>query len=62
MTGGFHIVSVNAQYNGNAQALEVYNSLFTTFAEKDNDYYRFNLYKLTDEQPTGESGLPPCAS
>ena len=58
VTGGFHIVSVNAQYNGNAQALEVYNSLFTTFAEKDNDYYRFNLYKLTDEQPTGESGLP----
>ena len=58
VTGGFHIVSVNAQYNGNAQALEVYNSLFTTFSEKDNDYYRFNLYKLTDEQPTGESGLP----
>lgn len=46
------MVSVNAKYNGNAQALEVYNSLFTTFSEKDNDYYLFNLYKLTDERPT----------
>lgn len=52
VTGGFHVVSVNAKYNGNAQALEVYNSLFTTFSEKDNDYYLFNLYKLTDERPT----------
>lgn len=52
------MVSVNAKYNGNAQALEVYNSLFTTFSEKDNDYYLFNLYKLTDERPTVAGGLP----
>ena len=58
VTGGFHVVSVNAKYNGNAQALEVYNSLFTTFSEKDNDYYLFNLYKLTDERPTVAGGLP----
>ncbi len=59
VTGGFHIVSANAVYNGSAQALEVYNSLFTTFSEKDNDFYLFNLYKLTDEKPTSPgSDLP----
>ncbi|MGM9605158.1 MAG: hypothetical protein ACI3XG_08825, partial [Faecousia sp.] len=51
VTGGVHVVSVNASYNGNAQALEIYNSVFTTFTEKDTDYYLFNLYQLTDEKP-----------
>ena len=51
VTGGFHIVNVNAKYNGNAQALEVFNGVITTFSEKDTDYYLFNLYKLTDEEP-----------
>ena len=54
-TGGFHIVNVNAVYVkdgvSNKQALEVYNGVFTTFSEKDTDYYLFNLYKLTDEKP-----------
>ncbi|MDD6022729.1 MAG: hypothetical protein PUC06_00605, partial [Oscillospiraceae bacterium] len=58
VTGGVHIVSVHAAYNGNAQALEVYNGVFTTFTEKDNDYYLFNLYKLTDEEPEADSGMP----
>ena len=53
--GGVHVVSVNAAYKGSAQALEVYNSLFTTYSEKDNDYYLFNLYKLTDKQPAADS-------
>ncbi len=53
--GGVHIVNVNAKYNGNAQALEYYSG-FTTFSEKNNDYYLFNLYKLTDELPS-EGGL-----
>ncbi|MGM9588056.1 MAG: chitobiase/beta-hexosaminidase C-terminal domain-containing protein, partial [Candidatus Limivicinus sp.] len=55
VTGGFHIVNVNAVYNGSAQAMEIYNSVFTTFSEKDTDYYLFNLYKLTDEEPPAVS-------
>ena len=56
--GGVHIVSVNAAYNGNAQALEIYNGLFTTFSEKDTAYYLFNLYKLTNGTPDTSSDLP----
>ena len=59
VTGGWHIVSVKAVYNGSAQAMEVYKGLFTTFSEKDTDYYRFNLYELTDEGPSG--GALPAA-
>ncbi|MCI7096344.1 MAG: hypothetical protein MR939_04000, partial [Clostridiales bacterium] len=59
VTGGFHIVNVNAVYKDNKQALEIYNGVFTTFSEKDTDYYLFNLYKLTDEEPTEDaSDLP----
>ena len=59
VTGGFHIVNVNAVYKENKQALEIYNGVFTTFSEKDTDYYLFNLYKLTDEEPTEDaSDLP----
>ena len=61
VTGGFHIVSVNASYKDNAQALEVYNSVFTTFSEKDTAYYLFNIYKLTDEEPPAEEGGLPKA-
>ena len=57
-TGGVHVVNANAVYNGKAQALEVYNGVFTTFSEKDTDYYLFNLYKLTDEAPAVTDGLP----
>ena len=56
VTGGVHIVNANAAYNGNPQALEYYSG-FTTFSEKDTDYYLFNLYKLTRSQPP-ESDLP----
>ena len=55
VTGGVHIVNVNAAYKGNAQALEYYSG-FTTFSEKDNDYYLFNLYELTDEKPGASTG------
>ena len=51
--GGVHIVNVNASYNGKSQALEYYKG-FTTYSEKDNDYYLFNLYVLTDEAPAKE--------
>ena len=57
VTGGVHIVNVNAKYNNNTQAVEIYQSLFTTFTEKDQDYYIFNLYTLTDEQPP-ETEMP----
>ncbi len=61
VTGGFHIVNVNAKYNSNAQALEVYNGVITTFSEKDTDYYLFNLYKLTDEEPPADTDSLPQA-
>ena len=51
--------NVNAVYKDNKQALEIYYGVFTTFSEKDTDYYLFNLYKLTDEEPTEDaSDLP----
>ena len=62
VTGGVHIVNVNAAYKGSAQALEVYNNAFTTFSEKDTDYYLFNLYKLTDEVPVVTDGRPADGS
>ena len=55
--GGVHIVSVNAKYNGGIQAMEYYSG-FTTYGEKDTDYYLFNLYKLTDKQPPVSDALP----
>ena len=55
VTSGVHIVNVNAEYKGNKQALEIYQGLFTTYNEKDQDYYLFNLYTLTESvPPTGE--------
>ena len=61
VTGGYHIVNVNASYNDMVQALEVYNGNITTFSEKDTDYYLFNLYVLTDELPPEETGDLPAA-
>ena len=61
VTGGFHIVNVNAEYSGKAQAIEVFNGVITTFSEKDTDYYLFNLYKLTDEEPPADTDSLPKA-
>ena len=46
--GGFHIMNVGANYNGNYnQALEWYTG-FTTYGVKDTSAYLFNLCKLVD--------------
>ena len=52
VTGGFHVMNVGANYNGNHnQALEFYSGAFTTYGVRDTAIYCFNLYKLPTEEP-----------
>ncbi len=49
--GGFHIMNVGANYNGNHnQALEYYSGKFTVYGVKDTGAYLFNLYQLPAEE------------
>ena len=52
VSGGWHVMNVGANYNGNHnQALEWYNK-FTTYGVKDTGAYLFNFYELAaDEDP-----------
>ena len=47
----FYIKSVNAAYNGNAQAIEYYSG-FTTYGFKESDIYAFTFYKVKEGTPT----------
>ena len=42
-----YIVNLNAAYNGKAQALEYYNSLFTTYSKAETDAFRFSIYAVS---------------
>ena len=58
--GGFHVMSVGAAYGGNHnQALEYYNSKFTTYGVKDTDIYLFNLYELPEQEAEDETIVIP---
>ena len=49
--GTWYIVSVNALFNGTAQAVEYYNG-FTTYGVKDNNsQYKFEFYGVQGETP-----------
>ena len=49
--GGFHVMNVGANYNGNHnQALEYYGGKFTTYGVKDSGAYLFNFYRLAEEE------------
>ena len=51
VAGGFHVMNVGANYNGNHnQALEYYGGKFTTYGVKDTGAYLFNFYELAQEQ------------
>ncbi len=56
--GGFHVMNVGANYNGNHnQALEYYSGKFTTYGVKDTGAYLFNFYELAgaEEPPVQEN-------
>ena len=58
--GGFHVMSVGANYNGTYnQALEYYNGKFTTYGVKDTDIYLFNLYELPEQKAEDETFVIP---
>ena len=51
--GTWHILNVNAVYNGQQQALEYYSG-FTTYGVKDTDLYKFDFYgEAKAEEKTG---------
>lgn len=50
ITGGVRVLSVNAKYNGNTQALEYYSG-FTVYGAASDEKFIFNLYVLTNEAP-----------
>ncbi|MBQ1679106.1 MAG: 5'-nucleotidase C-terminal domain-containing protein, partial [Oscillospiraceae bacterium] len=50
--GGFHVMNVGANYNGNHnQALEYYGGKFTTYGVKDTGAYLFNFFELAGQEP-----------
>ena len=56
--GGFHVMNVGANYNGNYnQALEYYSGKFTTYGVSNTGAYLFNFYELAE--PVGE-GILNC--
>ena len=51
VNGGFHVMNVGANYNGNHnQALEYYGGKFTTYGVRDTGAYLFNFYELAQEE------------